>query len=165
MCFSSGSDIGHPGDLWDITLKSQNLDCCVLSVSQERVPVRFTLLNFQKAAHSNNNNNNQNKCPQRFLPLFPLILWKLCSSRFILQVQICSSPCDQCVPITQSDIDGVWHARVVMDYERSYIYIYIYLYIYLHTVVLLAICDVLARTLLYRFAQYKVVLKKLNNIK
>lgn len=39
------------------------------------------------------------------------------------------SSCDQCVPITQSDIGGVWHARVVMDYERSYIYIYsIYIY-------------------------------------
>lgn len=59
------------------------------------------------------------------------------------------SCCDQCVPITQSDIGGVWHARVVMDYERSYIYLY--------TVVLLAIYDVLARTLLYRFAQHKVV--------
>lgn len=65
------------------------------------------------------------------------------------------SSCDQCVPITQSDIGRVWHDRVVMDYERSYIYGYIYIYIY--TVVLLAICDVLARTLLYRFAQYKVV--------
>lgn len=65
------------------------------------------------------------------------------------------SSCDQCVPITQSDTGGVWYARVVMDYERSYIYKYIFIY----TVVLLAICDVLARTLLYRFVQYKVVLK------
>ncbi len=39
------------------TLASNNfmkLNCCVLSVSQERVPVRSTLLNMKKAAHSKN---------------------------------------------------------------------------------------------------------------
>lgn len=95
------------------------LDCCVLSVSQEWVPVRFTLLNIKKAAHSEN-------VPSAItasvffhsVKAMQQLLYSASSNLF--------STCDQCVPITQSDIGGVWHARVVMDYERSYIYTYLY---------------------------------------
>lgn len=97
------------------------LDCCVLSVSQERVPVRSTI---KRAAHS----KKKKKVPSAItasvffhsVKAMQKLLYSASSNLF--------SSCDQCVPITQSDIGGVWHARVVMDYERSYISTHVYIY-------------------------------------
>lgn len=143
--------ISRGGDvLWDISLQQlMKLNCCVLSVSQERVPVRSTLLNMKKkAAHSKKKKKEEENVPSAItascfffhsVKAMQQLLYSASFKSFL-------SSCDQCVPITQSDIGGVWHARVVMDYEKKgHILIYIYC---IYTVVLLAICDVLARTLL-----------------
>jgi len=117
---------------WPLIAVNEIIGLLCLSVSLERVPVRSTLLNIKNAAHG-----QENKCPESYAESYAAAAL-FCHFR--------SFPCDQCVPITQSDTGGVWHVRVVMDRI-----------IFLHNVVLLAICDMLASTRLYRFVQYKVV--------
>lgn len=71
-----------------------------------------------------NKHNQKEAAKHSIYRLFPSILLKLRSSCLILQVQLFS--CDQCVPITQSDIGGVWHDRAAVEADRSYIYQHIH---------------------------------------
>lgn len=66
-------------------------------------------------------NQPKRGCKTQHLPPVPFYSVSSC---LILQVQLFS--CDQCVPITQSDIGGVWHDRAAVEADRPYIYQHIH---------------------------------------
>lgn len=141
------------------TYQLMKVNCCVLSFSQDRVPVWSALLSME----TKNTNKQKVFCGENapsaitaFVP--PHCIWATQQLLYSARSIVFFSCCDQCVPITQSDRDGVRHVRVAMDYHRSYIDIYS---IYLCSgSVACYLWFVLAWTPLYRFAQYKVVIKK-----